>query len=188
MQNNISKTLVLMASCAALGACSAKSDLAADQSAVGEKAVDEIVDGWGDVTASFVDRESNAAGHASFKQGPHGVIMRIAVSGLEPGWHGMHFHQVADCSDGAAGFKASGGHVNPTNKLHGLLNEEGYHYADLPNIFADGNGRAVTELFSPVFSLDIGDFAVIVHESPDDHVSQPIGGAGGRVACAAVTQ
>jgi len=28
--------------------------------------------------------------------------------------------------------------------------------------------------------------AVVIHASPDDHASQPIGGAGARVACAAI--
>jgi Cu-Zn family superoxide dismutase len=32
--------------------------------------------------------------------------------------------------------------------------------------------------------LDADGSAVVVHASPDDHLSQPIGGAGARVACA----
>ena len=30
--------------------------------------------------------------------------------------------------------------------------------------------------------------AVVIHANPDDHRSQPIGGAGERVACAVITQ
>ncbi|HBS33699.1 MAG TPA: superoxide dismutase family protein, partial [Parvularcula sp.] len=33
--------------------------------------------------------------------------------------------------------------------------------------------------------LDDDGFAIIIHANPDDHVTQPIGGAGDRVACAA---
>jgi len=31
--------------------------------------------------------------------------------------------------------------------------------------------------------LDGDGSAVIIHEHPDDHMSQPIGGAGGRIGC-----
>ncbi len=34
--------------------------------------------------------------------------------------------------------------------------------------------------------LDDDGFAVVVHAEPDDHHSQPIGGAGARIACAAI--
>ena len=31
--------------------------------------------------------------------------------------------------------------------------------------------------------LDEDGSAVIIHENPDDHMAQPIGGAGGRIGC-----
>ena len=31
--------------------------------------------------------------------------------------------------------------------------------------------------------LDSDGSTVVIHENPDDHVTQPIGGAGGRVVC-----
>ena len=34
--------------------------------------------------------------------------------------------------------------------------------------------------------LDDDGSAAIIHEGRDDHMSQPIGGAGGRVACAVI--
>ena len=30
--------------------------------------------------------------------------------------------------------------------------------------------------------------AIIIHESPDDHMTQPIGGAGGRTGCGIVSK
>ena len=36
--------------------------------------------------------------------------------------------------------------------------------------------------------LDEDGSAVIIHENPDDHITQPIGGAGGRVACGVVKE
>ena len=34
--------------------------------------------------------------------------------------------------------------------------------------------------------LDEDGSAVIIHEHPDDHLTQPIGGAGGRIACGVI--
>ena len=34
--------------------------------------------------------------------------------------------------------------------------------------------------------LDADGSAVIIHANPDDHMTQPIGGAGGRIACGVV--
>lgn len=154
--------------------------------------------GWADAAVLFVDADGAPAGSAEFKNTPDGgVLMRVELIGLAQGWHGIHLHQVADCSDGAEGFKASGGHVDPRDMEHGLLNPAGPEPADLPNIYAGADGRATAEIHAGAVALDAEDaavrlldddgFAVIVHESPDDHMTQPIGGAGARVACAAVT-
>jgi Cu-Zn family superoxide dismutase len=54
----------------------------------------------------------------------------------------------------------------------------------------------MAELYSPRVSLkgaggrpsllDADGSAIVVHANPDDHNSQPIGGAGARVACGVV--
>jgi len=53
---------------------------------------------------------------------------------------------------------------------------------------ADGVGN--TEVYSTLVKLadlkDADGSAVVIHASPDDHMAQPIGGAGARVACAEV--
>lgn len=150
--------------------------------------------GWGDASAAFIDTSGTETGEVAFKATPQGgVLVRISLSGLSEGWHGIHLHQTGDCGDGADGFKASGGHIDPENKEHGLLNPNGPEAADMPNIYAGANGVAVAEILNTALSMessgplaDADGFAVVVHESPDDHTTQPIGGAGGRVACAAV--
>lgn len=149
----------------------------------------------------FRDREGAEIGRVLFVESPvGGVLMRVDVKGLSEGWHGIHLHQVGDCADGAAGFKASGAHVDPDQNAHGLLNPEGAERADIPNIYAGADGRATAEIFRTGLSLypseesgtlhnahpllDEDGFAVIIHENRDDHRTQPIGGAGGRIACA----
>lgn len=150
--------------------------------------------GWGDASAVFIDTSGAETGEVAFTGTPQGgVLVRISLSGLSEGWHGIHLHQAGDCGDGADGFKASGGHIGHGDREHGLLNPNGPEAADMPNIYAGANGVAVAEILNTAPSLESGGpladadgFAVVVHASPDDHVTQPIGGAGARVACAAV--
>lgn len=158
---------------------------------------------WADAAARFVAPDGSERGHVVLTNTPGaGVLMRIDLSGLAQGWHGIHLHQVADCSDGADGFMASGGHVDPDNHEHGLLNPAGPERADMPNIYAGADGRATAEIFNdsvalfaseeaaaeagPYPLIDEDGFAVIIHENADDHQTQPIGGAGARIACAAI--
>ena len=66
---------------------------------------------------------------------------------------------------------------------------------DSPNIYAAADGEAKAEFFTTLVTVDGGTMptlldddgsAVVIHENPDDHVTQPIGGAGGRVGCGVV--
>ncbi|MEM1379252.1 MAG: superoxide dismutase family protein [Pseudomonadota bacterium] len=128
-------------------------------------------------------------GRATIIDGPHGMVITVFASDIPPGFHGVHLHQVGDCSDPGAGFKASGGHIGVDEAEHGILNPKGYHVgADFPNVWASEAG-ITAELFAAGLTfeqaLDEDGFALIIHENPDDHISQPIGGAGARIACAA---
>lgn len=139
-------------------------------------------------TAELQDSEQAAVGMATLTEGPAGVVLRLEMGGLMPGWHGLHLHEKGDCSDAAAGFKASGAHVGHGNgAVHGLLNPEGPEAGDLPNLFAAEDGSAHAEMFIPGATIagltDSDGTAILVHSGEDDHHSQPIGGAGGRVAC-----
>ena len=66
---------------------------------------------------------------------------------------------------------------------------------DLPNLFAAADGTAKAEFFTTLVSVSGGEMpalldedgsAVIIHENPDDHMTQPIGGSGGRIGCGVV--
>jgi len=145
----------------------------------------------------LVGEGSRAAGTVTLTDGPRGVMIRVEADGLAPGWHGMHIHAVATCAD--AGFKASGGHVHDaavTSPVHGLLNTAETDRGDLPNIFAGSDGKANAEVYAPGLSLgaaagrlnllDADGSALIIHAAADDYQTQPIGGAGARVACSAI--
>lgn len=121
-------------------------------------------------------------------QGARGLVIQLRGKSLPPGWHGVHLHMAGDCSDTGA-FKASGGHIEGEGGPHGFLNPDGTHGGDLPNIhvYADGTARADFFTTSVALSdlMDSDGAALIVHAVPDDYQTQPIGGAGARIACAA---
>lgn len=155
-----------------------------------------------DAAAKFISRDGVEIGHAVLSNTPSGgTIIRVSINGLSEGWHGLHLHQIGDCTDGDEGFLASGGHVDPEAREHGLLNPAGPERADLPNLYSNG-ASAVAEFYTadlalypseaaasangPYPLMDEDGFAIVIHESADDHRSQPIGGAGARLACAAI--
>jgi Cu-Zn family superoxide dismutase len=146
-------------------------------------------------TTTLKDAKGAEIGTVTLTDAPKGVLLHIEASGLTPGWHGIHFHEKGDCSD--AGFKLSGGHVHTmTPSVHGLLNPQASDQGDLTNIHAGADGKAIAEIFSPLVALHAGTdranlldadgSAIVIHASPDDYTTQPIGGAGARVACAVV--
>ncbi|MGB6317793.1 MAG: superoxide dismutase family protein, partial [Litorimonas sp.] len=147
-----------------------------------------------DASATLIDRSGEAVGSAQFFQGTDGVLMRIAVNGLTPGAHGMHFHAKGTCEDPQDGFMATGGHIMPLGKPHGYMNPGGPHAGNLPNIFVGADGTAIVELHTHLVTvtggmaalLDADGSTLIIHESEDDHITQPIGGAGGRLVCGVV--
>ena len=139
--------------------------------------------------ADIVNTDGEVIGKAAFEQTPTGVLISVNVTGLPPGGHGIHLHAVGAC---APNFKAATGHINPGKVKHGLRNPEGPDNGDLPNLFVAADGTARAEFFTARVSVSGGDMpalldedgsAVIIHENPDDHMSQPIGGSGGRIAC-----
>ncbi len=141
---------------------------------------------------SIIGDSGEEIGTVELVEGPNGVLMTVTLvdASLAEGWHGLHVHAVGDCSD-TGDFKRSGGHLGKVEGGHGLLNPEGPEKGDLPNIHVDANGAAAAQIFSSLFSFgDIQDqdgAALIMHESLDDHMSQPIGGAGARVGCAVLS-
>tara|TARA_R110000782_G_scaffold203598_1_gene292145 strand:- start:11958 stop:12500 length:543 start_codon:yes stop_codon:yes gene_type:complete len=148
------------------------------------------------VKSDIVQAGGSKIGAVTLTNGPAGVLLRLTASGLTPGWHAMHFHATGDCSD--QGFQKSGAHINHEgHKMpHGLLNAEGPDSGELPNIYVPADGTANAEAFSGLVSLDAASArpnlldadgsALVIHAGPDDHVTQPIGGAGARVACAVI--
>ena len=147
----------------------------------------------GTATAQLVEPGGSTIGKATFEQAPSGVLMYVEVTGLAPGSHGIHLHAKGACEPD---FTAAGGHINPEGVPHGLRNPEGPDNGDLPLLYVGEDGSARAEFFTPRVSvsggrapalLDEDGSAVVIHAHPDDQVTQPIGGAGGRVGCGVVS-
>lgn len=145
------------------------------------------------MAATLEGSDGKGAGSVMLTEAPKGVLIKISLKGLKPGWHGLHLHEKGDC--GTPDFKSAGGHVHGAGTaVHGLLNPQANEAGDLPNVFVAADGTGEAEVFSPWTSLtgeggrtkllDDDGSALVVHASPDDHIAQPIGNAGGRVACA----
>ncbi len=148
-----------------------------------------------EVTSEIIGAEGKAIGSVTLQQGTGGVLMTVELNdgALTAGWHGIHFHAHGTCSD-VGEFKLSGGHVGKKPGAHGLLNPEGPEFGDLPNIYIPEGSDAKAQFFSAGLTLasgsdgeallDADGSALVIHAQLDDHITQPIGGAGARVACA----
>ena len=160
--------------------------------------MDSVLTRYADKAASMaegtiIDNDGEKIGHIALWQGTKGVVINIDAQNLPPGRHGMHFHEVGDCSD-TAQFKSAGGHVMAEKRPHGFFHTDGPHDGNLPNLIVNKDGGAHVELYSNMVTLDgytaplldKDGSTLIVHTNPDDHHSQPIGGAGARIACAEI--
>ncbi len=121
-----------------------------------------------------------------------GVRIKLNASQLPAGTHALHIHAVGKCDP--PDFKTAGPHFNPAGKKHGTKNPEGAHAGDLPNFEVGKDGRAKVSLFASGVTLGAGPHslfnpegtALVIHEKPDDYVTDPAGDAGARIACGVI--
>lgn len=144
-------------------------------------------------TGTLVGAKGTEIGTVNVTNAPGGVLLRVSVHDLTPGWHGMHFHEKASCE--APKFASAGAHIHTAKPVvHGLLHENANDNGDLPNLYVGPDGQGTVELYSTLVSLkpgsaraallENGGSALVIHAHPDDYTTQPIGGSGDRVACA----
>ncbi|MDF2764503.1 MAG: sodC [Rhodospirillales bacterium] len=134
-------------------------------------------------------------GTVTAQDGPDGLRLMPSISGLTPGPHGFHLHERPNCGpaerDGqmTAGL-AAGGHFDPQKtKKHLGPTGEG-HLGDLPLIEVGADGMASNDpLVAPRLKVaDLHGHSLVVHAKGDNYSDdpEPLGGAGGRVACGVV--
>jgi Cu-Zn family superoxide dismutase len=129
-------------------------------------------------------------GEATFEQVDGKVRVVVFAQGLRPGQeHGMHIHEVGDCSSGDG--MSTKDHFNPFGKPHGQHSSTERHAGDLPSLKANNEGRAKVEIDLDIITLTPGPGNIIgrgliVHADPDDYKTQPTGNSGARIACGVI--
>ena len=115
--------------------------------------------------AELRDPQGKVVGTAQLKVVNEGVQVSVQVTGIPAGTYAFHIHSVGKCE--APTFESAGPHFNPEGKKHGLMNPEGPHAGDLPNISVEADGKGSTEVVNSHFTLDSG-------YHPQHGLSQPL--------------
>jgi len=144
--------------------------------------------------ARLTGLDGKALGTAEFSAVNHGVLIVLDLHDLPPGAHGVHLHVSGNC-DAKSGFTKAGPILSLVpGKQHGYLAEGGPEAGDLPNQFAGADGRLHASMVTTGFTLGNGKksifdrdgVALILDQRGDDYRTQPLGNAGGRIACGVV--
>jgi Cu-Zn family superoxide dismutase len=141
-------------------------------------------------TAELRDAQGRTVGRAELAEtsGGEAVRVRVWVSSLSPGEHGVHVHARGSCAP--PDYASAGAHFNPLGKAHGLDNPAGPHAGDLPNLVVGADGSSSLDVESDRLTFAAGrtafvpdSISLVVHAGRDDQRTDPSGGSGARVAC-----
>ncbi len=143
--------------------------------------------------AVLINREGKQIGTASLTESEKGVKLFVEINKLLPGVHSLHIHEKGVCQ--IPDFTSSGGHFNPYGTKHGFLNSQGPHAGDLPNMEVNQYGFGRKELVTSRVTLKKGKVnslfketgtALVIHQNPDDYITDPAGLGGDRIACGVI--
>ena len=138
--------------------------------------------------------DGKALGSVDLAAVNRGILITFDLHDLPPGPHAIHLHGSGNC-DVKSGFTAAGPILTLIpGKQHGYLAEGGPEAGDLPNQYADDQGRLHATTLTNAFSLGNGKksifdhdgVAVIIDQRGDDYRTQPLGNAGDRIGCGVV--
>jgi Cu-Zn family superoxide dismutase len=142
--------------------------------------------------AHLYDPNGKHVGIATLTEGDDGVTVAVNVHDMPSGTHALHIHAIGSCDK--PDFKTAKGHFNPYGRKHGLKNPEGAHAGDLLNIVIGPDGTGAIIVTAPLATLGPGTnslfpdggTSIMIHQGPDDYVTDPSGAAGPRIACGIV--
>ena len=124
-------------------------------------------------------------GTALFYPFAAGTLIAVHVIGLPykdsdcgKSFYGFHIHEGRHCTGNETDpFSDTGSHYNPAGCLHP------HHAGDLPALLGN-NGEALTIFYANSFLPDqVVGRTLVIHEMPDDYMTQPSGNSGMKIAC-----
>lgn len=131
-------------------------------------------------------------GIVEFEDGPHGLIIKPRLHGMDPGLHAAHIHEFPSCEPDEMGMPAgaAGGHYDPQGSgVHAGPYGEG-HLGDLPNLSVEPNGMATLTVVAPrVTVADLKGRSLMIHAGQDryDSYAEHEHGKGGmRMYCGVI--
>lgn len=134
------------------------------------------------------DAAGKEVGRATFVSMKSGVRMVLTVSGLAPGKHAMHIHEVGKCED--PDFSSAGGHfgmMSAEHSMHGAMHGgSGAHAGDFPDLAVGEDGKGHATILVRGATLGGGDTsllsgsgtALVIHQGPG---TSPV-----RIACGVI--
>lgn len=144
----------------------------------------------GDAVAHMQNVDGEHVGTVTLTEVPNGTMLHARLAFLPAGAHAFHVHAVGKCNPP---FKSAGGHYNPNNSNHGIMDDDGMHVGDMPNIHVPSSGVLEVEVLNENLDLNESLFdddgaAIVIHEGPDDYKTDPAGAAGSRIACGVIEE
>ena len=144
-------------------------------------------------SAVLKDASGKEVGRAVFTATPSGTLLSLTLTAAQPGVHALHIHAVGRCDP--PDFKSAGPDFNPDQTKHGIMNPEGPHAGDLPNIHVSPDGKLEVEFLNPVVTisqeaalLDTDGTSIVIHANADDYKTDPDGNSGPGIACGVITR
>lgn len=174
-----------------------------EETEAAEEDLDDRLVSGPDATGAFIDADGEEVGTVELFETDDGTEVRVDISGAQPGFHGLHVHEVGLCEPDSSppddpeetgAFLSAGGHLDPDGTDHGD------HAGDLAPLLVTGTGRGVSTQLTDRFTvadLQEGEGAAfMIHSDRDNFAHLPerygppdedtlaTGDAGDRVACA----
>lgn len=131
-------------------------------------------------SATLVDPSGKKVGTATFRSSNGGVTVTVRASGLKPGFHGLHLHEIGTCkapspdpkdSSKKGAFLSAGGHWTLGKASHAN------HSGDLPPLLVGKKGTGSlttwTDRFAVKNLLDKDGNSIMIHAGSDNLANIP---------------